>query len=229
MTLSFTDFIIYDLKYVQEPDGSYRLDNGRLIERNMNDVLDTVMDGLKQIYTKIVTGCNLNPGRIMCNEYVLAQVLTKYSRDVFGESRLQAKIEDMKRLGRITESQKENLSTFTDYGFKIDSCSPYIHRHISNLLYWLCLLKPFSLYPKDNDTAKNMGEILEFHNEYISYLFVMSVLKALNCTITIHQEKRDFFLDFLYDLHYRNISRSALEFYLHKYIFPINVSINGVG
>jgi hypothetical protein len=217
MILSLVDFIVRDFVYKQNPDTSYVIKNEKFVLEDRNGIIDIILKTLEQIYTNIVTHYRLNPGRIECNVYLLDQALTRYSRDLFGETRLANKINQLKTLGRITDSQKEWLSEFSDYGFKIDSCRPYFHRQLSVLLYWLAALKPFAIYPEDDCSPKELGVAFEFHNEYISYLLCLVFLKVFNITLTIHRN-RDIFYDFLYDLHFRRMSRSSLEFFLGKYM-----------
>ena len=137
----------------------------------------------------------------------------KYSRDIFGAKRLEERINNTKQL---TSTYKASLLKFEDYGLKVDSTSPYVHREIAVLLYWLSVLKPFSVEPS-TDLLNEMGLAGRFHNEYISYVLAQAALQLYNCKLTVH-DNEDVFFDFLYDLHYRNISRSSLEFCLHKYI-----------
>jgi hypothetical protein len=224
--LGLTEFIINDFFYRQNPDGSYIFgDDGdfQLVDRNA--VVDTILSALKEIYKRIVVANGINPGRIECNVYLLDKVLTRYSRDIFGELRLQAKIGNLRKLGRITSPQADQLSRFSDYGLKTDSCSPYIHRQLSNLLYWLSVLKPFAIYTDGSGVEKQLGVAFEFHNEYISYLLCLSFLKVFKCSLDIHESK-DGFYDFLYDLHFRNLSRASLEFFLWNHITKIPESAN---
>jgi hypothetical protein len=217
MLLKLTDFAVKDFVYKQNPDHSYIItEKGDFQLEDRNAIVDTVLSMLQQIYTNVVTLNKINPGRIECNVYLLDQAFTRYSRDVFGELRLSAKINYLQKVGAITESQGKQLSRFSDYGLKIDSCSPYIHRQLSILLYWLSILKPFAIYP-DGSIEKSLGVAFEFHNEYISYIFCLSLLKTFNYTLGIHKN-RDMFYDFLYDLHFRSLSRSSLEFFLGNYI-----------
>ena len=221
MVLNISGFLARDLVYKQNPESSYIIEDGELVRENINDVVDTFLEILEHIYTNIVTLNKVNPGRIECNEYLLNQALTRYSRDIFGELRLDAKIKNLKKTGNITERQQSSLSEYSDYGFKIDSRNPYIHRQLSNFLYWLSVLKPFAIYPEDISIVKPLGVAFEFHNEYISYLLALALLKTLDRTLIIHKQ-RQLFYDFLYDLHYRNLARSSLEFFLYAFIKKIN-------
>jgi hypothetical protein len=206
-----------DFVYKQNPDSSYVLDNGYFEQEDRNSIVDTIFDILKKIYTGIVTSHNVNPTSIDCNIHLLHQALTRYSRDIFGESRLKARVDSLLHLGRITQEQYSQLCTFNDYGLKVDSCEPYVYRQVANLLYWLSLLKPFSISIDDPDAIKALGVAYDFHNEYISYCFVLAMLKTLNLKLDIHTNAASF-SDFLYDLHFRTLSRSSLEFFLDAHV-----------
>jgi hypothetical protein len=221
MALKLTDIVLKDFVYRQNPDYSYIFNtDGSLQHNDRNELVDTFLSVLKQIYTNIIAAAKINPGRIECNVYLLVQAFARYSRDIFGELRLSDKLEHLQTLGVLTETQKNQLAQFPDYGLKIDSCSPYIHRQLAALLYWLSVLKPFAIYPDKNSPAKALGVAFEFHNEYISYLLCLSSLKVFNYYLDIHKS-RDGFYDFLYDLHFRNLSRSSLEFFLGEHIKKI--------
>jgi len=225
MTLSFASFLTKDFVYQQNLDGSYVFDKtGKFLPENSNGIIDAFLCILHKIYTNIVSNKQINPGRIECNEYLLYKALSRYSRDIFGEQRLDAKINWLEKAGRLTPLQCDNLRNYSDYGFKIDSCSPYIHRRLSNLLYWFSVLKPFAIYPENNDVVKPLGITFEFHNEYMSYLLSLAMLRPFNKMIIIHKN-RILFANFLYELHFRCISRSSLEFFLYRYISDIDTPL----
>jgi len=218
MILTFTDLIMKDFVYQQHPDGSYILDKtGNLVPENGNDVIDTFLYVVGGIYKKVVLANKVNPGRIECNTYLLYEVLTRYSRDIFGQRRLDAKLDYLEKLGSLTPGQRKNLSKYSDYGFKVESYNPYVHRQLANLLYWLSVLKPFAIYPHSNAAIKPLGLAFKFHNEFMSYLLSLALLKPFNKTFVIHRSK-GLFSKFLYDLHVRSLSRSSLEFLLVRYI-----------
>jgi hypothetical protein len=221
MILHLTDIVLKDFVYKQNQEYSYRFNgDGSFQKEDRNTIIDIILSILKKVYTNIVTLNKINPGKIECNVYLLDQALTRYSRDVFGELRLSSKIEYLKTLGVLTETQEKQLAQFSDYGLKVDSCSPYIHRQLAALLYWLSTLKPFALYPDESSIVKKLGVAFEFHNEYISYLLCLSFLKAFNYSLDMHKS-RDGFYDFLYDLHFRSLSRSSLEFFLGEHMGKI--------
>jgi hypothetical protein len=218
VVLKVSKFIAKDLVYKQNPDSTYILNSeGELVRENINDITDAFLDILNTIYKNLTAIHHINHGRIKCNTQLLNQALTRYSRDIFGEMRLDAKIKHFKKTGILTEKQIANLSRYFDYGFKTDSRKPYIHRQLSNLLYWLSVLKPFAIYTDDKNIVLPHGVAFEFHNEYISYMLALALLKTFNRTLTVHK-KKEFFYDFLYDLHYRNLSRSSIEFFLYAFI-----------
>jgi hypothetical protein len=207
---------MHDFVFKQNPDKTYITNNeGALQKANQNAIVDSLLEILEKIYTKIITLHKIRPAKIDCNVPLLAQALSRYSRDIFGESRLKARTDYLKRIGRLTDEQYKQLTSFGDYGFKTDSIQPYIHRQVSNLLYWLSTLKPFSI-EADDKSVKQLGIAFEFHNEFISYCLVLSMLKIFNLTLNIHK-KPDALYDFLYDLHFRKLSRSSLEFFLDAY------------
>jgi hypothetical protein len=215
LSLNFSNHILLDYDYEQNPDGTYIFDKTTddLQLRNKNDTIDAIYFVLRQIYTNIITQKNIDIQHPDCNIVLLDQALHKYSRDIYGEKRLGARIEHATQLTTIP---KNNLLKFADYGFKINSTSPYIHRKIAVLLYWLSVLKPFSI-GSTAQPLKALGFAGKFHNEFISYLLVQSALRLYNLKLSVHNDLLNF-REFLYDLHYRNLSRSSLEFFLDEYI-----------
>ena len=219
MSLDFSKHILWDYTYQQEPDGSYKFDpeTEDLLLRNKNESIGVLFSILRKIYTGIITQNKINTHEPDCNVILLDQALNKYSRDIYGEMRLKARID---HLTQLTSTAKTNLSKFSDYGFKIDSTSPYLHREISVLLYWLSILKPFSIEPPP-DVLKSMGLLGKFHNEYISYLLVQASLQLYDLTLIVHRNPNRF-AEFLYDLHYRHLSRSSLELFMWRYIIDLS-------
>ena len=219
MSLNFSNHILLDYNYQQNPDGTYiydkTIDDFQL--RDKNSVIDAILDVLRGIYTNIITQKNINISKPPdCNFVLLDQALFKYSRDIYGGKRLKDRI---LHITQLTTTHKDNLLKFADYGFKVESTSPYIHREISVLLYWLSVLKPFSIEPAAQ-SLKALGLAGKFHNEFISYLLVQAALQLYNVKLIVHDDILRF-SEFLYDLHYRNLTRTSLEFYLGKYITKI--------
>ena len=218
MSLSFCNHILFDYVYQQNPDGSYIFDkkSNDLQLRNKNEAIGATLTILGQVYANLISQYKIELQKPSCNVILLDQAYSKYSRDIYGQKRLHARISNCSQL---SSTPKANLSRFSDYGFKIDSTAPYIHREISVLLYWLSVLKPFSIEP-NSQVLKKLGLSGKFHNEYISYVLSQAALQPYNMKLTVHKEMIRF-SEFLYDLHYRNISRSSLEFFLNSYMKEI--------
>ncbi|MGP1458939.1 MAG: hypothetical protein ACTTKL_06490 [Treponema sp.] len=216
--INFSAAFLQDYVYMQEPNGDYRFDpkTGDIALRDKNASVNTIFDILRGIYSNIIKKNNVELYDIDCDVVLLDQALSKYSRDVYGESRLTARITHLKQL---PEAAKKQLLQCADYGIKIDSTAPYIHRRIAVLLYWLSTLKPFSIKASaiTPEQKIKLEPALEFHNEYMSYLLVMAALRVYNLQLGIHKSPQ-LFHDFLYDLHYRKLSRSSLEFFLYAHI-----------
>ena len=148
------------------------------------------------------------------------QAVGKFSRDVYGQKRLEA------RLSKISDTDTlKEIKKYKDYGFKIDSSSPYLHRVVSVFLYWFCILKPFSInIPKGLVPNKELALLLNCFNEYMTYFIIQAALSETNINLNI-DKYGEYFEDFLNDLHSRNLSRSSLEFFLASY--QANVEIGG--
>jgi hypothetical protein len=171
---NFYNHILFDYCYLQNPDGSYVPDHitSDFQLRNTNDVVDAILNVLKQIYTNIITRNGVQIYKPTCNIVLLDQALQKYSRDIYGGKRLQTRIDNNNQL---TTTSRENLSKYSDYGLKVESTSPYIHRKIAVLLYWLSVMKPFSV-EAPQQSIKALGLAGKFHNEYVSYLLIQASL-----------------------------------------------------
>jgi hypothetical protein len=212
MYYQITDLAKMDYMYKQHPDGTYDIENCKFKPRDLDIIADDFLEIISDFYKKILPDNKkrLRVTRINCDTFKLIQALTRNSRDVFGELRLSAKIDQVKNL--ISKDYYNELRSFKDYGLKIDSCAPLLHRRVANLLYWLSVLKPFSI-EAENSCIPALGDMYTFSNEFISYALVMSLVKAFDKKLDIHSKAHNFH-DFLYDLHFRNISRSSLEFML---------------
>jgi hypothetical protein len=149
----------------------------------------------------------------------LISVLTRYSRDVYGFRRICAKIRYFKDI--LDPEQQESLERIiaegADFGFKMPTEQPYIERQTAVLLYWLSVLKPFHLeYEFTGGKKPPEVYIQAYFNEYFSYFMICLALYPLAITMEIHQD-RAIFEEFLNQLHFRNLSRSSLEFFLPSY------------
>jgi hypothetical protein len=213
MQYQITDLAMMDYMYEQNPDGTYIiLENFQFKRRNLDVISDDFLEIIGSIFKKIIQKKQMQITKFDCDSHRLIQALTRSSRDIFGESRLKAKLNYIEKKGRITHDYCKSLCFFEDYGIKTDSLNPLLNRRVANLLYWLSVLKPFSI-ETPNAGIQNMGYMYDFSNEFVAYSLAMALVKTFGKKLDIHSQKH-IFHDFLYDLHFRNISRSSLEFML---------------
>ncbi|MDR2702140.1 MAG: hypothetical protein LBB72_06895 [Spirochaetaceae bacterium] len=145
----------------------------------------------------------------------LLGVFTRYSRDIYGFRRICAKI---RKLGTaLDQNQQEQLeqiiSEGADFGFKVPSGNPYVERQAAVLLYWFSVLKPFHLGFRDGQNSPPESYIQSYFNEYFAYFLICLALHTQTVNLSIHEDKETF-KEFLNQLHFRNLSRSSLEFFL---------------
>lgn len=145
----------------------------------------------------------------------LLGVFTRYSRDIYGFRRISAKIRNMGTT--LDQNQQEQLekmiSEGADFGFKVPSGNPYIERQTAVLLYWFSVLKPFHLNYKESRYPPPESYIQSYFNEYFAYFLICLALHTQTVNLAIHENKESF-IEFLNQLHFRNLSRSSLEFFL---------------
>lgn len=208
--------------YQQNSTTGYLFENDKFVLVNRDEVADSILKNVDEIFEQYLGKDEQLHLERAYDPVALNQAMCRYSRDIFGEKRLHARVLHFKDKYRIDENDAKELITYEDYGIKIDSCNPYLHRRISCLFYWFSVFKPFKVILKSNITEnENIYAYIENHNEFIAYIIVMMVLDCLNFKIDLH-ENIILFKQFLYDLHYRKLSRSALEFFLHHHIYPKN-------
>ena len=191
-------------------------DDGKFKRRDRVAVIDQVMKIADYLYEMIKQqNDTFNRCDPFINHSTLMMTLTRYSRDIYGFRRISAKL---KNLGNnLNQGQRKQLENIildgADFGFKIPSENPYIHREVAVLLYWFSVLKPFHLSFKKGEGAIPNKNYLAYFNEYFSYYLINIVIHVQSVNIKLHTNKA-YFLEFLNELHFRNLSRSSLEFFL---------------
>jgi hypothetical protein len=117
----------------------------------------------------------------------------------------------------MDQKQQEQLEQIilegADFGFKVPSGNPYIERQAAVLLYWFSVLKPFHISFRDGQQSPPESFIQSYFNEYFSYFLICLALHTQSVNLAIHEDK-EVFIEFLNQLHFRNLSRSSLEFFL---------------
>jgi hypothetical protein len=213
--------LLKDFMYQQDEKMQYIMKKGTFLLVNRDEVADSILKNLDTIFDQYVGKDGQLHIERCYDPYALNQALCRYSRDIFGEKRLHARFFYLHDRYNIPEDEFTELTRYEDYGLKVDSCSPYLHRRLSCLIYWFSVLKPFRILIKpDVVINEDTHFAMEHHNEWMTYTLVMMVLKCVNWRINVH-EYFPIFKQFLYDLHYRKLSRSALEFFLGHHIEPI--------
>jgi hypothetical protein len=124
-----------------------------------------------------------------------------------------------------TANLKEEIESIVlesgDFGFLIPSTNPYIHREAAVLLYWFSVLKPFHLGFKEGAGPVPEGRIIAYFNEYFAYSLINIALHPWSAEMKLHEHGEFFIDEFLNQLHFRNLSRSSLEFFLPSWIKEI--------
>jgi hypothetical protein len=212
--------LLKDFMYEQDKLMSYIFKNDKFVLVNRDKVADSILIAIDAVFERYLEKDIFSSIETMYDLFALNQAMCRYSRDVFGEKRLHARILHFKEKYKIQDEDVKELISYEDYGVKVDSCNPYIHRRLACLFYWFATLKPFRITQKTS-VVKNdsIYDFFEYHNEFTTYILVMMVLELVNCTIDVH-ESLPLFRQFMYDLHYRKLSRSALEFFLNHHVFP---------
>jgi hypothetical protein len=220
MPASIASCLLKDFVYQQDEKTRYVFQNDKFVLVNRDEIADTILMNIDAVFDRYFEKGELSSVERLYDPFALNQALCRYSRDIFGEKRLHARISYFVEKYNVLEADIKEIMNYEDYGLKVDSCSPYIHRRIAGLFYWFSSLKPFRVNLKSTiSESENTYIYLEYHNEFTTYIMVMIVLECLNCKIDIHEDI-PLFRQFLYDLHYRKLSRSALEFFLNHHIYP---------
>jgi hypothetical protein len=203
---------------VYEHDNSFRYTfvDGQFQRRDRIAIVNQVKAMADVIYGGFVeTDSSFSKCRPLIDYPALLSVLTRYSRDVYGFRRIKAKILNMgASLNREQQDQLEKIiADGADFGFKVPSDSPYIERQTAVLLYWFSVLKPFHLDFISKANPPPESYIQAYFNEYFAYFLICLGLHTQSVNLLIHNDK-DMFKEFLNQLHFRNLSRSSLEFFL---------------
>jgi len=223
--MNLCDALLNDYSYFQE-NGTYILNQDGWFEKaKMNEALEWIRRHVINTYLKYdKTGKILAPSCVFIDMVGLADVLFRYSRDVFGQKRLGFQVDSI-TLNDVNKGEllKKNMAYF---GCRTSSSEPYFYRRIGYLFYWFSLIKPFRLDITKVDITKIPNEMKFYFNEYTVYALLRTVVNLYHennkrFQITIHNDKTQL-RHFLYDLHYRDLSRSSLEFFLKQYVIPVD-------
>jgi hypothetical protein len=218
--------LFQDAVYAHDRNMRYVFKDGAFIRSNRVNIVNKIKDMSNLVYENFV---QQDPSFAKCRPLIdypaLLSVLTRYSRDIYGFRRITAKIHDLS--DKIDEIQQKYLEQIVidgaDFGFKIPSENPYVDRQAAVLLYWFSVLKPFHLEYNEPGSPSPEAYIQAYFNEYFSYFLICLALHPQSIDLEIHTDKAQF-EEFLNQLHFRNLSRSSLEFFL-----PYNKSKIDIG
>ena len=178
--------------------------------------LDKVFSELKNLAIQVAKDSNFNDKYVVVNNWMLYSTILRYSRDVYGLERLSKVLvensitgEQHKTIINTVKNEKKGL------GLRIVSQSPYIHKKIAFLLYHLTVTKPFSLIVDDmcSLNEKQIYVITHF-NTIVSLCLVQILLLEIvsnESHRSILSENLYHDKEFIHELTYRNLSRSAIE------------------
>jgi hypothetical protein len=208
--------LFQDAVYEHDNNVNYVFDAGRFKRRDRVVIVNQIVAMAELLYDILVANDNAFTRCMPLIDYpALLGVFTRYSRDIYGFRRVSAKI---RNLGTTLEqSQQEQLEQIitegADFGFKVPSGNPYIERQAAVLLYWFSVLKPFHLSYIEGLNPPPESYIQAYFNEYFAYFLICLALHTQTVNLSIHENKESF-KEFLNQLHFRNLSRSSLEFFL---------------
>jgi len=235
MITSLAELLLQDIFYKRDANNKYILNEKKeFITDNINEMLDRMCTLIHQSWVQLTHQHPfLGGGAIHINYIALKQALMKYSRDVFGQRRLLAKLNEV-------PDYKAHFNSMEIYGMKINSFNPYIHRRAGCFIYWCCMLKPFQFINKDEKIIipGNEQYIVNCFNEITAYNLLRMMLSScyiqkycnfkecknkkevseMDCALCIKIDNdNEFFRDFLYDVHFRSLSRSSLELFMSRF------------
>jgi len=208
--------LFQDVVYVHDNNYNYVFEAGQFKRRNRVAIAKQIAAMADLLYKTLVAGdISFSRCQPSIDYNSLLAVFTRYSRDIYGFRRISAKIRNMGTvLDKTQQEQLEQIiSEGAEFGFKVPSDNPYVERQAAVLLYWFSVLKPFHLNFKDGQDPPPESYILAYFNEYFSYFLICMALHTQTVNLNIH-ERKETFKEFLNQLHFRNLSRSSLEFFL---------------
>jgi hypothetical protein len=208
--------LFQDVVYEHDYEMNYVFEANSFKRRNRVAVLNQVKAIAEAVYAGFIAiDDSFSRCQPLMDYTALLAVFSRYSRDIYGFRRISAKIRNMgTALDKIQQEQLEQIILEgADFGFKVPSGNPYIERQAAVLLYWFSVLKPFHLSFHDGKEPPPESYIQAYFNEYLAYFLVCLALHTQSVNLTIHDDK-ELFKEFLNQLHFRNLSRSSLEFFL---------------
>lgn len=173
---------------------------------NISDI-DTYIDQISHAVDKKIA-LRIGVSEIHVDHIALHQALVRYSKDVYGYSRVETILNNT----NIDKAELPNIldTIKTSGGFMLETNDPHINKQLAYLAYHLSCMKPFSVIKMDKNfkTSKYTINYIENHfNEIVIYCIMIFIL-AGRIHIVLSEER----LRYLFHaMRFRNITRSSLE------------------
>jgi len=164
----------------------------------------------------------LDPKAVRVDFLSLEAALERYTRDIFGCQRVVKFIENnfaaqaqwvpLDNKKDFDKLKNDLIEELQKVGLRIPSNDPDNHKKCAFLLYYLTLMRPFSIDVKPNDDAPKREKKASFNAAVCAYI--------INVTLSTTQDHFFQTQDLIRDLTLRTLSRSAMEVMMSYAIIP---------
>lgn len=159
----------------------------------------------------------LGISKMRVNYYALSDALHRYSKDVYGLSRIRKELLNNEIDGAIVD--KIILNIKNNAGLMLETDKPHIGKKIAYLAYHLSCLKPFSIETVDKKFFKNDLEAIENIGRLFNELVICCIISLILYSADVQSSGRKLTLLFnnsgleylIHSLKYRNLNRASLE------------------
>jgi len=125
MPINLSSCLLNDFLYQQDKETYYVFQNDKFIMVDRDMVADSILKNIDEIFEQLFGKDEQLFIERQYDPFALNQALCRYSRDIFGEMRLHARILHFAQKYKIQDNDVKELMAYEDYGLKVDSCSPY--------------------------------------------------------------------------------------------------------
>ena len=181
--------------------------------------IDELIDSFTAIAYYVAKNLKIDKSHVTVNRWGVFAALQRYSRDIFGFSRLKYCLEK----NGINNSTIEKIMNEVKHehkgiGLRIVSEQPYFHKRIAFFIYYFSIIKPFSI----NYNHGTINELDEKKVEKIIHFNSIVLLSCIQIILLSYKNKNDdrykfidpeytYIQDLIHELTYRSINRSSIE------------------
>ena len=181
---------------------------------------DKLISDFSLIAYEMAKKLNFNEKYVVVNKWNIFAALQRYSRDIFGFSRLKYCLEKNgvgdKTVNTIMNEIKDEHKGI---GLRIVSEDPYMHKRIAFFVYYFSITKPFSI--NYNGGLKELDDKHIYNIVHFNSIVLLSCVQRFllashgkvngkECRLYLdYNQKEDD--SFLHDLTYRALTRSSIE------------------